>query len=75
MQLKLSSTCSLRGTLEPYQHSYLADAYVDAISHKDGEKTTFATNLAFKHIGLHVRRGEKGYPRDDKVGQGSQIGD
>ena len=52
IQLKLSSTCSLRGTFEHYQHSYLAAAYVDAISHKDSEKTTFATNLAFKHMGL-----------------------
>jgi len=34
-------------------HSLLAAAYVDAVDHKDGERTTFATDLAFEHMGLH----------------------
>jgi len=40
------------------RHSYLAAAYVDAISHKDHEKTTFATNLTFKHMGLGLMSDE-----------------
>jgi len=35
-----------------HKHSFLAPAYVDAVDHKDGEWTTFATNRAFEHMGL-----------------------
>jgi len=35
-----------------HKHSLLAAAYVDAVDHKDGERTTFATDRAFEHMGL-----------------------
>jgi len=35
-----------------HKHSLLAAAYVDAVDHKDGERTAFATDWAFKHMGL-----------------------
>jgi len=36
-----------------HMYSLLAAAYVDAVYHKDGERTTFATDRAFEHMGLH----------------------
>jgi len=50
------------------RHSFLAAAYVDAVDHKDGERTTCATNWAFEHMGLRsmtdgARRVVKGMPR------------
>ena len=35
-----------------HKHSLLAAAYVNAVDHKDGERTTFATDRALKHMGL-----------------------
>ena len=35
-----------------HKHSFLAATYVDAVDHKDGERTTFATDRAFEHMGL-----------------------
>ena len=35
-----------------HMHSLFAAAYVDAVDHKDGERTTFATDWAFEHMGL-----------------------
>jgi len=35
-----------------HMHSLLAAAYVDAVDHTDGERTTFATDRAFEHMGL-----------------------
>jgi len=51
-----------------HKHSFLAAAYVDAVDHKDGERTTFATNRVFEHMGLHslsdgARRVIRGMPR------------
>ena len=51
-----------------HKHSFLAAAYVDAVDHKDGERTTFATDRAFEHMGLRsmsngARRVIRGMPR------------
>ena len=35
-----------------HRHSFLAAAYVDAVDHKNGERTTCATDRPFKHMGL-----------------------
>jgi len=35
-----------------HMHFLFAAAYVDAVDHKDGERTTFATDWAFEHMGL-----------------------
>ena len=35
-----------------HKHSFSAAAYVHAVDHKDGERTTCATNRAFEHMGL-----------------------
>jgi len=51
-----------------HKHSFLAAAYVDAVDHKDGERTTFATDRAVEHMGLRsmsdwARRVIRGMPR------------
>jgi len=51
-----------------HKHSFLAAAYVDAVDHKDGERTTYATDRAFEHMGLRsmsdgARRVIRGIPR------------
>jgi len=51
-----------------HKHSLPATAYVDAVDHKDGERTTFATDRAFEHMGLRsmsngARRVIRGMPR------------
>jgi len=51
-----------------HKHSFLAVAYVDAVDHKDGERTTFATDQAFEHMGLRsmsdgAKRVIRGMPR------------
>jgi len=51
-----------------HKHSFLAATYVDSVDHKDGERTTFATNRAFEHMGLRslsdgARRVIRGMPR------------
>jgi len=51
-----------------HEHSFLAAAYVDAVDHTDGERTTFATDRAFEHMGLRsmsdeARRVIRGMPR------------
>jgi len=51
-----------------HKHSLLAAAYVDAVDHKDRERTTFATNRAFEHMSLRsisngARRVIRGMPR------------
>jgi len=51
-----------------HKHSFLAAAYVDTVDRKDGERTTFATDWAFEHMGLYsmsdgARRIIRGMPR------------
>jgi len=51
-----------------HKHSFLTAAYVDAVDHEDGERTTFATDQAFEHMGLRsmsdgARRVITGMPR------------
>jgi len=51
-----------------HKYSFLAAAYVDAVDHKDGERTTVATDRAFEHMGLRstsdgARRVIRGMPR------------
>jgi len=51
-----------------HKHSLFAAAYVDAVDHKNGERTTFATDQAFEHMGLRsmsdgARRVIRGMPR------------
>jgi len=51
-----------------HKHSFLAATYVDAVDHKDGERTTFATDRAFEHMGFRsmsdgAKRVIRGMPR------------
>jgi len=60
--------CSKEQTAVRHKHSFLAAAYVDAVDHKDEERTTFATDRAFEHMGLRsmfdgARRVIRGMPR------------
>ena len=60
--------CSKEQTAVRHKHSFLAAAYVDAVDHKNGERTTFATDQAFEHMGLRsmsdgARRVIRGMPR------------
>jgi len=55
-------------TAVKHRHSFLAADYVDAVDHKDGDRTTCATNRAFEHMGLRsmtdgARRVIRGMPR------------